>query len=205
MNEKLFNKASKADFSKILINKGYAYFNKGKYNLNIIGIRNAGNNVTNKFDDVIVVEYIDMYGIKSRNIFAATTDPGITSMTKPVSYKGCAILVPGQYRSAWKLGYHKGKYEAIVQYKPVKVYRDNNRNKVYDYNPNTLDTGMFGINIHRSNEFWTRTTIDGYSAGCQVFNDPKDFVAFMTIVKKAAEIWGNCFTYTLINEEDLDG
>ena len=94
MNEKLFNKASKADFSKILINKGYAYFNKGKYNLNIIGIRNAGNNVTNKFDDVIVVEYIDMYGIKSRNIFAATTEPGITSMTKPVSYKGCAILVP---------------------------------------------------------------------------------------------------------------
>ena len=126
MNEELFNKASEADFSKILINKGYAYFNKGKYNLNIIGIRNAGNNVTNKFDDVIVVEYIDMYGIKSRNIFAATTDPGITSMTKPVSYKGCAILVPGQYRSAWKLGYHKGKYEAIVQYKPVKVYRDNN-------------------------------------------------------------------------------
>ena len=49
MNKELFNKASKADFSKILINKGYAYFNKGKYNLNIIGIRNAGNNVTNKF------------------------------------------------------------------------------------------------------------------------------------------------------------
>ena len=96
MNKKLYNKATKADFSKILVNKGYAYFTKGKYNLNIIGIRSAGNKVTNKFDDVIVVEYIDIYGIKSRNIFAATTDPGITSMTKPVNYKGCAILVPGQ-------------------------------------------------------------------------------------------------------------
>ena len=150
MNEELFNKASKADFSKILVNKGYAYFNKGKYNLNIIGIRNAGNNVTNKFDDVIVVEYIDMYGIKSRNIFAATTEPGITSMTKPVSYKGCAILVPGQYRSAWKLGYHKGKYEAVVQYKPVKVYRDNNKDAVYDFNPKTVEEGTFGINIHKA-------------------------------------------------------
>ena len=29
MNEKLYNKATKADFSKILINKGYAYFTKG--------------------------------------------------------------------------------------------------------------------------------------------------------------------------------
>ena len=50
MNEELFNKATKADFSKILVNKGYVYFNKGKYNLNIIGIRNAGNNVSNKFE-----------------------------------------------------------------------------------------------------------------------------------------------------------
>ena len=61
MNEKLYNKAIKADFSKILVNKGYAYFTKGKYNLNIIGIRNASNRITNKFDDVIVVEYIDIY------------------------------------------------------------------------------------------------------------------------------------------------
>ena len=26
----------------------------------------------------------------------------------------------------------------------------------------------------------------------------------MTLVKKSAAIFGNCFTYTLINEEDLD-
>ena len=42
MNEELFNKASEVDFRKILVNKGYAYFTKGRYNLNIIGIRNAG-------------------------------------------------------------------------------------------------------------------------------------------------------------------
>ena len=66
MNEELFNKASEADFSKILVNKGYAYFTKGRYNLNIIGIRNAGDKVTNKFDDVIVVEYIDIHGIKTK-------------------------------------------------------------------------------------------------------------------------------------------
>ncbi|MFR4364589.1 MAG: hypothetical protein ACLT2W_00430 [Intestinibacter bartlettii] len=202
MNEKLFNKASKADFSKILINKGYAYFNKGKYNLNIIGIRNAGNNVTNKFDDVIVVEYIDMYGIKSRNIFAATTDPGITSMTKPVNYKGCAILVPGQYRSAWKLGYHKGKYEAIVQYKPVKVYRDNNKNAVYDFNPKTIEEGTFGINIHKAGKHSTQ--VDNWSAGCQVLANKEDFDTLMKLAhRQISQGYGKLFTYTLINEEDL--
>ena len=64
---------------------------------------------------------------------------------------------------------------------------------------------MFGINIHRSNEFWTRSTVDQYSAGCQVFNDPKEFNSFMNLIKKSAKIYGNCFTYTLVNEEDIDG
>ena len=113
-----------------------------------------------------------MHGIKSRNIFAATTDPGITSMTKPVSYKGCAILVPGQYRSAWKLGYHKGKYEAIVQYKPVKVYRDNNKDAVYDFNPKTVEEGTFGINIHKAGKHSTQ--VDNWSAGCQVLANKED-------------------------------
>lgn len=202
MNEKLYNKVTKADFSKILVNKGYAYFTKGKYNLNIIGIRNAGNNVTNKFDDIIVVEYIDIYGIKSRNIFAATTEPGITSMTKPVSYKGCAILVPGQYRSTWKLGYHKGKYEAVVQYKPVKVYRDNNKDKVYDFDSKTIENGMFGINIHKAGE--KSTIVNGWSAGCQVFARKVDFDDFMKLVHyQISQGYGKLFTYTLLNEEDL--
>ena len=202
MNEKLYNKATKADFSKILVNKGYAYFTKGKYNLNIIGIRNASNSVTNKFDDIIIVEYIDMYGVKSREIFAATTDPGITSMKNPVSIKGCAILVPGQYRSSWKLGYHKGKYEALVQYKPVNVYRDNNRDEIYDFIPKTVEEGTFGINIHKAGEH--STLVNNWSAGCQVFADKKDFERFMKLVHyQISQGHGKLFTYTLINEEDL--
>ena len=206
MKTNLYIKCKNYDFEKLFKKKGYAYFTKGKYNLNIIGIRsNQGNKITNKYDDYLVVIYNTDNGLK-RNIYNITTEPGLKLMENPSNVKGTAILAPGQYRGAYKIDKHRGKYDALCQRnKPVKVYRDNNRDKVYDYNPNTLDTGMFGINIHRSNEFWTRATIDGYSAGCQVFNDPKDFVAFMTIVKKAAEIWGNCFTYTLINEEDLDG
>lgn len=205
MKTNLYIKCKSCDFEKLFKKKGYAYFTKGKYNLNIIGVRsNQGNKVTNKYDDYLVVIYDTDNGAK-RNIYNITTEPGLKLMENPSNVKGTAILAPGQYRGTYKIDKHRGKYDALCQRnKPVKVYRDNNRNKVYDYNPDTLDVGMFGINIHRSNEFWTRATIDQYSAGCQVFNDPKEFASFMTIVKKAAEIWGNCFTYTLINEEDLD-
>ena len=202
MNDKLFNKVSKADFSKILVNKGYVYFNKGKYNLNIIGVRKSGDKVTNNFDDFIVVEYIDMYGIKTREVFAATTDPGLSSIINPISSKGCAILVPGQYRSCWKLGYHKGKYEAIVQYKPVKVYRDNNKDKVYDFDSKTIEEGIFGINIHKAGD--NSTIVNGWSAGCQVLARRKDFDKLMKLAHyQISQGHGKLFTYTLINEEDL--
>lgn len=200
--DKLFEKIKSADFSKILVDKGYVYFNKGKYNLNIIGVRKSGDKVTNNFDDFIVVEYIDMYGIKTREVFAATTDPGLSSIINPISSKGCAILVPGQYRSCWKLGYHKGKYEAIVQYKPVKVYRDNNKDKVYDFDSKTIEEGIFGINIHKAGD--NSTIVNGWSAGCQVLAKRKDFDKLMKLAHyQISQGYGKLFTYTLINEEDL--
>ena len=199
---KLLEKIKSADFSKILVDKDYVYFNKGKYNLNIIGVRRADTKVTNQFDDYIVVEYIDMYGIKTREVFAATTDPGLSSITNPISSKGCAILAPCQYRSCWKLGYHKGKYEAIVQYKPVKVYRDNNKDKVYDFDSKTIEEGIFGINIHKAGD--NSTIVNGWSAGCQVLARRKDFDKLMKLAHyQISQGHGKLFTYTLINEEDL--
>ena len=200
--DKLLEKIKSADFSKILVDKDYVYFNKGKYNLNIIGVRRADTKVANQFDDYIVVEYIDMYGIKTREVFAATTDPGLSSITNPISSKGCAILAPGQYRSCWKLGYHKGKYEAIVQYKPVKVYRDNNKDKVYDFDSKTIEEGIFGINIHKAGD--NSTIVNGWSAGCQVLARRKDFDKLMKLAHyQISQGHGKLFTYTLINEEDL--
>ena len=196
--DKLLEKIKSADFSKILVNKGYAYFTNGKYNLNIIGVRRAGNKVTNQFDDYIVVEYIDMYGIKTREVFAATTDPGLSSITNPISSKGCAILVPGQYRSSWMIGYHKGKYEALVQCKPLKVYRDNDKDNVYDLNPKTIEEGIYGINLHHAGT--DSISVDKWSAGCQVIARLRDFQQLMKTCMKQN---GNTFTYTLLREEDL--
>ena len=76
---------------------------------------------------------------------------------------------------------------------------------VYDLKPEKLDVGVFGINIHRSNEFEPKDYVNSYSAGCQVFADPNDFRSFMRLCELQIEYhkrWKS-FTYTLIDESDL--
>lgn len=204
MKTQLFSKCATYDFKSLFEKKGYAFFTNGTYNVNIIGVRsNQGNKVTNKYDDLLIVDYNTEVGHK-RQIYNITTEPGLSLMKNPSNAKGTAILVPGQYRGVYAVDLHRGKYKALCQrLGAVKVYRDGNKDAVYDCNPEKIDKGWFGINIHRSNETWTRETIDNYSAGCQVFNNPKDFVAFMRIIEKSKAIYGNKFTYTLIEEDDL--
>lgn len=200
----LYNKALNADFESIMKRKNYAFFSKGDFNLNIIGIRSDNNNkVTNLYDDILVLLFKvnDKY---RRYLYSITTEPGTYYMQKELgNSKGTAILVPGQYRGCWKIGKHNGKYDALVQQKPVKVYRDKNKDNVYDLDPKTIDEGVFGINIHRSNQNYERKTVDMYSAGCQVFSSPSCFDEFMEICNIQKERYSNNFTYTLLDEKDL--
>lgn len=201
----LYCKAINQNYPELFKQKGYAFFTNGDYNLNIIGVRKDNNcKVTNKFDDILVVIY-KVSNIWIKIGFNITTEPGDYYMRKELgNIKGTAILVPGQYRGCWMIGKHNGKYDALVQCKPVKVYRDNNKDNIYDLYPETINEGLFGINIHRSNQKITRETIDMYSAGCQVFANPKEFTQFMNLCYKQKELYGNKFTYTLIDEKDLN-
>lgn len=200
----LSRKVMDADIPSIIRHKGYAFFTNGLYNLNIIGIRKDNNKkITNLYDDILLVMYKTTRGWQKK-LYNITTEPGEYYMRKKLlNQKGTAILVPGQYRSAWEIGKHNGKYKALVQCKAVKVYRDGNKDMIYDMYPETINKGLFGINIHRSNESYTRKTIDMYSAGCQVFSNPDDFQSFLALCDEQAKRYGNKFTYTLIDEKDL--
>ena len=202
MKTGLFTKCTTYNFEKLFKDKGYAWFTKGSYNLNIIGIRSNNNKVTDKYDDILVVDYNTNNGHK-RVCYTITTEPGKYYMQNLCNPKGAAILVPGQYRGCWQIGLHHGKYKALCQRKAVKVYRDNNKDLIYNMTPKSIDKGIFGINIHRSNKTCICDTIDKYSAGCQVFNDPVEFNAFMRLCETQRKLYGNTFTYTLINEEDM--
>jgi hypothetical protein len=92
---------------------------------------------------------------------------------------------------------HNGKYQALCQrLGNVSVYRDNNKDKIQD--EKVIDSGMFGINIHRSSIYKDPTYVDYFSEGCQVFRYNANFVEFMKIINKAKDVFGNKFTYTLI-------
>lgn len=200
----LANKCANADFKKIFARKGYTFFTKGEYNLNIIGVRHKGDKVTNHFDDCMVVIYNTPNEKNVKKVFVCTTLPGKKAMDHPVNVVGTAILKEGQYRGAYKIGYHKGKYKALVQAKSLPVYRDGNKDDKFDLLPRYIDNGIFGINIHKAgNSDKGSTLVDGWSYGCQVLSKAIDFNALMRLVEKSANIYGNSFTYTLINEEDL--
>ena len=189
--------------------KGYKYFtddnNKG-YDVNIVGIRNdyTGRAVTNRFDDKITISYkID--GEWQYYEFDCTTDPGDDWVENILNEKGVAILKPGQYRGSHKLRLHQGKYLALGQKKEVTVYRDRNKDSVYDFDESKTDTGIFGINIHRATKHAGKksTYVDKWSAGCQVIASNDDWHCFLDICQSAREIHGNSFSYTLLNSTDI--
>jgi len=183
--------------------KGHVWFedtdNKG-YDVNIVGIRNTatGQKVTNAFDDYLSISYKDN-GEWKCHVWPATTDPGKKGVMEYHNKDGVARLVEGQYRGSHIIRLHQGKYEALGQDKPVKVYRDDNKDMVYD--ENKITEGVYGINIHKAGA--DSTYVENYSEGCQVFKKAADFEEFMEICRKARDIHGNRFTYTLIETNDI--
>ena len=183
--------------------KGYVWFedtaNKG-YDVNIVGIRNSetGNKVTNVFDDHLTISYKEN-GEWKFHIWQATTDPGKKGVMEYHNKDGVARLVEGQYKGSHIIRLHQGKYEALGQDKPVKVYRDANRDMTYD--ENKISEGVFGINIHKAGA--DSTYVENWSEGCQVFKKAADFEEFMKICRKSKDIHGNRFTYKLIESNDI--
>ena len=82
----------------------------------------------------------------------------------------------------------------------MKTYRDNNKNDVLDLDPRSITEGLYGINLHRAGR--NSSSVDKWSAGCQVWAMDKDFVEFITLCKKQISFNGyKTFTYTLLEEE----
>lgn len=109
--------------------------------------------------------YDDALFVLSPNVFAsfnANTDPA-------VSRRAIATLQPGTYY-AHRIGTHKG-YRALSQWQgEVTVARDGET---------ALDTGYFGINIHRGGAKSTS------SEGCQTI-PPKQWPGFIALIESEA-------------------
>ena len=192
---------SREQIEAAIKSKGYAWFEGEKdYDVNIVGIRNSstGQRVTNVFDDLLTVSY-KVGGVWKFHSWPATTDPGKKGVLEYHNSAGVARLVEGQYRGSHAIGLHQGRYEALKQAKSVKVYRD--ADKDLEYDETRTQEGIFGINIHKAGA--DSTYVENWSEGCQVFKKSADFEEFMAICRRAKDIHGNSFTYTLIESSDI--
>jgi len=181
----------------ILKHNGFKLYTR-PYELNIVGLRSAST-VPNRFDDEIHVFY-KVSPIKwNYHVYKATTDPGTFWLRNPMQPQGTAILVQGQYEHAYEMGLHRGQYTALVQRKSVTVIRDYDRDAMLDFYNGKKTKGLYGINVHRANKTGTTKTVDKNSAGCQVFENATAFQQFMLLCERHRRMYGNKFTYTLID------
>lgn len=180
----------------------YAVFedDSKNFNLNIVGIRSKDER-SNRFNDCMII-FWKYLGYWSSLTFPITTDPGIYWREHPMNIRGTAVLKSGQYRGMWSIGKHQGRYLALVQTKPCIVYRDSDKDDKIDTG-GVEDKGLFGINHHRANPKRSSTQVDKWSAGCQVQPNPVLFDMEMQLFNESSKIWGNSFTYTLLEEKDF--
>ena len=177
---------------------GHSVYENGDWNLNLFGVRSP-TRTANAFDDLIGCAYKEQ-GLWRVEWWEATTDPGTYYLIdKPLNKSGTAVLKAGQYKGAYKLGLHRG-YEALCQLgQEVSVYRDNTRDATLDLDESTLQTGYFGVNIHKRTG--TDDTVDAASAGCQVFRYDKAFYRLLDLAHMQVKKRGwDTFTYTLIDD-----
>jgi hypothetical protein len=182
---------NKEELIEILNKISYKVFDD---KLNIVGVRNSFI-LDNKFSDDL---YVWSNTVPFRK-YTITTKPGKYWWQNFTRTEGVAILVENQYEDSWQLGLHNGKYEALVQTKPIFVYRDDNKDTSVDMKK--TEKGIFGINIHRASANYILKTIERYSAGCQVFVNIKEFNEFIQICKDSKQ---KDFTYSLINQKIIN-
>lgn len=179
--------------------KGYGYkvFGEeyhGALNLNIVGWRFRPY-YPNAFNDTLSLYHLQANGRWAEHHYGITTLPGVPFLRNPINRKGAAVLAPGQYRAAYALGKFKG-YKALKQVGNLTIYRDNDRDGKFDLSPSSVEKGLFGIHIHKAG---LRTKIVGNSsAGCQVFKYAQQYEDFIDLCRRSANLWGNSFTYTLM-------
>jgi hypothetical protein len=163
------------------------------FEVNMLGIRKSYD-ATNLFDDKFVLTYNDGRNDKILVFNRFTTDPGYYFLKiKFMNPKGCAFLKEGQHINMFTRGKHGSKqYEALIQYAPVTVYRDTNKDNTLDKGKE--EKGMFGIDFHHG---YNCALVYNNSAGCQVLEDIKDLESLLPLFDLHERTYGRGINYTL--------
>lgn len=182
------------------------WFEPADLHMKVIGIRM--NRESHRFDDFIGL-VANLRGELFIRLYPATTDPGVPWLLKPIVPEGTAILPPGLHKDLWTRGRHKGRYDALVQFSAVDLYRDNDGDSL----PDGLELVHYkrsrGINLHRAgrgyternaNQILQKYVVGRWSAGCQVVASSKHFSYFMWFVDECTK--QDTFSYFLLDNHN---
>lgn len=134
-------------------------------------------------------------------VTSGTTNAGKSAMFGYEKYNklGVAVIKTNEwYGGVWRSGLHKGKMRALRQIKPIKHYRDNNKNtKIEEIGE--MYTNIIFCNFH-TNDYNPLTklikwVIGGWSACCQVCNIPVDYYRILDLCKNQESV-----SYCLLKE-----
>lgn len=195
------------DFVKSMyMAKQFKFYDSGQYNVNLFGIRNKDMAVVNEFNDLIGVAYLDEFMNKQCLVFQGTTKPGLTYLSaKMGNPDGTAILCEGQHKKCWEIAMHNaGKPSGHEAYRQIgvnvfRVFRDKNADGSFDLS-GQIYTNVSGLNGHTTRDFDIEN-VNSFSAGCQVVQDDKEHMIWVSVGKRSAELYGNVFSYTLFRQQ----
>lgn len=204
----------------VLKSKGHLFFENGDYNLNLIAIR-ENDTFENTFSDKLQVIYKE----NGKNIITElpwTSLAGVyghggekdpyTSAETGTPDAGVAIMLEGQYRSAFKWVTNGWRYPFTRYFQQVgglDYLRDNDKNglisretakKVYNQNYSTHLHPMSLKGV--SSNFVSAPGYLPWSAGCNGTDAP-NFDKLDYLAEQAVKRWGRLFTYTLLHRNDF--
>jgi hypothetical protein len=186
--------------------------------INFCGVRN---NVTNDtFNDVLYIYWKENGVFKCVKTSGFTTKPGeksVHNLNRDGNASGVAIVKEGWHPNVWHLGIHgpnsSNPHEALRQTKdvtePITITRDKTqygKSGAYELRvfEDTTECGYPFTNMHRSKDP-QGNSVNGWSAGCQVFQYKSEFDEMLRMAEYAATKGQNMFSYFLTNKTVFDG
>lgn len=192
---------------KAIENKGYIFFDKGDYNLNIIFNR-TNETFTDFFTDKCYVAYKEN-SVEKVLEQPCSTKAGLYYVKNPITYQGVtgvAVVMPNQYRGVYQLvdDYITWlNYPFFRQIKPMNYWRDFDKDTLLEHVQPQMEQ-IFGTHFHRgSNPGVTGQHIYNWSAGCIIMEEPY-FKNVVELARKATKLYGNKFSITILEEKDLE-
>lgn len=179
------------------------------YDVNLGGIRTKDNE-SNTFNDWLYCFHYDQKGQIQGVVVPGTTDAGLFYRLNPMNVTGTAIIQHGiQHRGAYQLQDpnvnpehrgHRGIQKAFRQVKPMKYWRDANRDKYLDFDGPTL-VGVYHTNGHYMGKIGKE--VNKWSAGCWGATIANLNKIFAVAERQINHGLGDFFSFTLMHEKDF--